>query len=106
MGHLACMQTLHFYQYFLFPGLCRTLTFGIPIEGHALVGHMIRNISIGIHASCKHLCTMESQCVSFNIGPPRNGKMICQLSDSDHIKYPGDLKPEEGFEYRATQVRI
>ncbi|KAL9970507.1 hypothetical protein ACROYT_G022893 [Oculina patagonica] len=83
--------------------LCRSLKFTTPLEGHALVGHVIKNLSIGIHASCKHLCTMESQCVSFNIGPPTNARMLCQLSDSDHNTHSEDLKPKEGFIYRATQ---
>ena len=43
------------------------------------MSHMIRNLSIGIDASGKHLCTIESQCVSFNIGPPTNGRIICHL---------------------------
>ncbi|KAL9970508.1 hypothetical protein ACROYT_G022894 [Oculina patagonica] len=83
--------------------LCRSLKFTTPLEGHALVGHVIKNLSIGIHASCKHLCTMESQCVSFNIGPPTNARMLCQLSDSDHNTHSENLKPKEGFIYRATQ---
>ncbi len=88
-----------------FSDLCRSLKFTTPLEGHVLVGHVIKNLSIGLHASCKHLCTMESQCVSFNIGPSTNAKMLCQLSDSDHNTHSEDLKPKEGFIYRATQVR-
>ncbi|KAL9970506.1 hypothetical protein ACROYT_G022892 [Oculina patagonica] len=83
--------------------LCRLLKFTTPLEGYALVGHVIKNLSIGLHASCNHLCTMESQCVSFNIGPPTNARMLCQLSDSDHNTHSEDLKPKEGFIYRATQ---
>ena len=67
---------------------------------------MIKNLSIGVDASCKNLCTMESQCVSINIGPPINGKMVCELSNSDDKRHPEDLKTKEGFMYRATQVRI
>jgi len=48
---------------------------------------------------------MESNCVSINIGPPINDKVLCQLSDSDHIRHPDDLRPSEGFMYRGTQVR-
>ena len=87
------------------PGLCRSLKFTSPIEGYYFNGHVIKNLSIGMYASCKNLCTMESNCVSFNTGPPINGKMVCELSDSDHSQQPVDLKPKEGFTYRATQVR-
>lgn len=49
---------------------------------------------------------MESQCVSINISAPLNGKVICELSDSEHSQYPANhLDPREGFFiYRATQV--
>ena len=70
-----------------------------------LEGHVIKNISIGMYASCKHLCTIESHCVSFNLGPPIMDRMVCELSDSDVTKHPGDLKPREGFVYRGTEVR-
>ena len=76
----------------------------MPVKGHALVGHVIKNLSIGEHASCKNLCTMESQCVSINIGPPINSTMVCELSNSDHTMHSEDLKTKEGYIYWATQV--
>ena len=49
---------------------------------------------------------MENSCVSVNIGPPdKNGLRVCQLSDSDHIQHPDDLKPQEGYLYWASKVR-
>lgn len=48
---------------------------------------------------------MESTCVSINIGPPINDQVMCQLSDSDNTRHPEDLKPQEGFMYRGTEVR-
>ncbi|XP_078374944.1 uncharacterized protein LOC144658423 [Oculina patagonica] len=83
--------------------LCRHLKFTPPIQGFALQGHMLRNLSIGIYASCKDLCTMESRCVSFNLGPPINDRMVCELSDSDNTQHPDDLIPREGFVYRSTE---
>jgi len=76
------------------------------VEGYTLVGHVIKNLSIGMHASCENLCTMESQCVSINIGPPINDKMVCELSNSDDKRHSEDLKTKEGFMYRATQLLI
>ncbi len=58
-----------------------------------------------MRSSCRGRCTMESNCVSFNIGPPINDQVMCQLSDSDHTRHPEDLKPREGFTYRGTEVR-
>lgn len=68
---------------------------------------MIKNISLhtGMRSSCIGRCSIESNCMSFNIGPPlADNHVICQLSNSDHMRHPGDLKPQEGFTYRATEV--
>lgn len=43
--------------------------------------------------------------MSFNIGPPTNDTVICQLSDSDHTLHPSDLKLQAGFTYRGTKVK-
>ncbi|XP_078351746.1 lactadherin-like isoform X1 [Oculina patagonica] len=84
---------------------CRSLNFHSQVDGHALQGHVIKNISlsVGMRSSCRGRCTMESNCVSFNIGPPINDQVMCQLSDSDHTRHPEDLKPREGFTYRGTE---
>ena len=68
---------------------------------------MIKNISlsVGMRETCKERCTVEDTCLSINIGPPINDNVLCQLSVSDHVRHPGDLKPKEGFHYRSTEVR-
>ena len=48
---------------------------------------------------------MEDTCVSINVGLPIDDKVICQLSASDHMRHPEDLKPQQGFTYRGTEVR-
>ena len=47
---------------------------------------------------------MDPVCISVNIGPPTDEKFICELSDSDHMKHPADLKMREGFLYIGTEV--
>ena len=43
--------------------------------------------------------------MSINIGPPVNDKVVCELSDSDHIQHPHHLKPRQGWSYRGiTEV--
>ena len=43
--------------------------------------------------------------MSVNIGPPVNDKVVCELSDSDHIQHPQDLKPRQSWTYRGiTEV--
>ena len=67
---------------------------------------MIKNISLnlGMRASCRGHCSIENKCMSINIGPPINDKVLCQLSDSDNIQHPNDLKPRDGYVYRGTEV--
>ena len=47
---------------------------------------------------------MERKCVSVNIRPTVEDKVICELSDSDHMQHPDDLKPRPGWTYRGIQV--
>ena len=89
----------------------RSLMFDKPIGGYALQQHVFKQIylSMGLepHSDCKNRCLMENTCVSVNVGPPsKRGLRVCQLSDSDHIQHPDDLKPQEGYQYWATKVRI
>ena len=70
-----------------------------PIGGYALQQHVFKHIylSMGIkpYSDCKNRCLMEDTCVSVNVGPPsKNGLRVCQLSDSDHIQHPNDLKKD------------
>ncbi|XP_020619987.1 delta-like protein 4 [Orbicella faveolata] len=46
---------------------------------------------------------MESRCMSINIGPVINDKVICELSNSDHSLHPDDLKARPGFTYTGTE---
>jgi len=71
---------------------CRRVKFVPPVASIRLEGHVFLNLSVGIYTPCEHRCVMEKECVSFNIGPTINNKVVCELSDSDAIKHPGDLK--------------
>ncbi len=101
------IDVITMFLFLISTDLCRHLKFTTPIEGYALYDHVIKNISfsLGMRASCRGRCTIESNCVSINIGPPINDKVLCQLSDSDHIRHPEDLKPLDGFMYRGTEVK-
>ena len=90
---------------------CRSLRFAMPVDGSALQGHMLENVSLKMgpdemRFECRGLCGMESTCVSINIGPSASdGARLCQLSNSDHIRHPDDLIQQIGFLYWATEVR-
>ena len=97
---------LHLFCYLsLFVGGCRRVKFVSPVNGHYLKGHVFMNLTIEIYASCEHRYVMESECVSVNIGPPVNDKVVCELSNSDHLRHPEDLKPRHGWTYTGTEVR-
>ena len=74
------------------------------------MGHVLKNISlpIGMHMNshCRNWCTMEDRCTSINMGPEKKDKVLCQLSDSDHVQHPDDLKSAAGFTYRKMEVKI
>ena len=40
------------------------------------------------------------------MGPEKKDKVLCQLSDSDHVQHPDDLKSAAGFMYRKIEVKI
>ena len=77
-------------------------------DGYALVNHIFKNISLPVgmhtHSNCKNRCMMEDRCKSINMGPKDKDKVLCQISDSDHVQHPNDLKPTEGFTYRGMEV--
>ena len=74
------------------------------------MGHVLKNISlpIGMHMNshCRNWCTMEDRCTSINMGPEKKDKVLCQLSDSDHVQHPDDLKSAVGFMYSKMEVKI
>jgi len=90
-----------FTSYFFADG-CRRLKFLPPVDGHYLANHVFLNLTLGIYTPCHQRCVMESRCVSINIGPPVNDKVVCELSDSDHIQHPQHLTPRRGWSYRGT----
>ena len=95
----------------LFAGLCRRLKFSTKIDGYALQFHVIKKFDLSIYvrpsvrSACTNRCIMDPVCVSVNIGPPTDERFICELSDSDHMKHPEDLKKQEGFRYIGTEVK-
>nr|XP_058969784.1 leukocyte tyrosine kinase receptor-like [Pocillopora verrucosa] len=88
---------------------CRRVKFMEKEDGYALVNHILKNISLAVemhtYSNCKNRCMMEDRCKSINMGPEDKDKVLCQISDSDHVQHPNDLKPTEGFTYRGMENR-
>lgn len=86
---------------------CRRLKFLEPRDGFALIGHVIKNISLPVgirrYSQCRNWCTMEDRCASINMVPREKDEIICQLSYSDQLQHPNDLKPTAGLIYRGTK---
>ena len=59
-----------------------------------------------MYSHCRNWCTMEDRCTSINMVPREKNEIICQLTDSDQLQHPNDLKPTAGLIYRGTEVRI
>ena len=95
---------------YLFVGPCRRLKFSTKIDGYALQFHVIKEFRLSIYvgssvrSACTNRCIMDPACVSVNIGPPTDEKFTCELSDSDYMKHPEDLKKREGFLFIGTEV--
>ena len=84
----------------------RRITFLTPARGFYLEGHVISNHSVELNLDCQDQCALARECVSYNIGPMINTKMACELSNSDHLQHPEDLKPRKARTYRGTEVFI
>ncbi|KAL9971198.1 hypothetical protein ACROYT_G023695 [Oculina patagonica] len=80
---------------------CRQVEINPAIEDHTLVGHVFKSILIQDSSACEVNCFMEGDCVSFNVKLQQDGKYLCNLSNSDHVVHPGDLKEEQGAVYTS-----
>ena len=90
----------------IFLASCRRLKFVSPVDGRRLEGHVVLSLAIEMHATCHHFCVMKmADCVSVNIGPPVNNKVVCELNDADAQQHPEDLKLAPGWTYRGIEVR-
>ena len=75
-----------------------------PVEGKALINHVISTSEVTSEAVCKIHCFIEVKCESYNFGPKEGGGHVCELSDSDAVRDPLDFITKQGFLYGETQV--
>ena len=94
---LTKVRTANFLYVAIFVGGCgRRIKFMHKVDGHALEGHVFKNLSIDMYTQCEDYCVREKECVAVNIGPLINDKVVCELSDSDNLQQPDDFKPRGG----------
>ena len=58
-----------------------------------------------MRSSCRGRCSLDDNCVSYNVGPAIKNQVSFQLSDSDHVQHPEDLVPREWFMYQSSEMR-
>ena len=69
-------------------------------KNQALLGHVIGSQSGTSRVRCAVLCSIHSQCLSFN---HREQGGTCQLNGATMESSPGSLQPAAGFSYFGTQ---
>ena len=65
---------------------------------------MFKRIQIETASVCEINCYMEADCASFNLKPLQDGTYLCELSDSDRVIHPEDIKYKEGTVYKSFKV--
>ena len=66
--------------------------------------HVFKMMEIETASACEVNCFLEADCVSYNLKPQQNGKLLCELSDSDHANNRQDLRYKEGTVYKSFKV--
>ena len=72
-------RTQLFYVFCFLSGECRQLEFNHIFDGKRLKNHVIRTVDVPSERSCRTLCYMEPNCVSYNFNKV---KRKCELNNS------------------------
>ena len=105
---IAVVQFFYYYYNFLFlkPDVCRILEFKSAMKGYNLQGHIFKSVEVKSETDCDVKCYLESDCISFNVvTSPTDGKITCELSNSDHETHPEDLRRQFGAVYQPIKVK-
>ena len=105
---IAVVQFFYYYYNFLFlkPDVCRVLEFKSAMKGYNLQGHIFKSVEVQNETDCDVKCYLESDCISFNVvTSPTDGKITCELSNSDHETHPEDLRRQFGAVYQPIKVK-
>ena len=101
--HFVLMPTLHFSDD------CRQLEFmpDYNYDGKRLINHVIHTVDVVVEGSCRTLCYMEPNCVSYNFKTKanHNGRHRCELNNATHGGDKHDLVVAADYVYLGTKVR-
>ena len=88
---------------------CRQLEFmpNYNYDGKRLTNHVIHTADVNVEGSCRTLCYMEPNCVSYNFNTTasHNGRHHCELNNATHEDAKHDLVGAADYVYRGTKVR-
>ena len=83
----------------------RIIAFKEPVANKSMKSHVIRSAEVPSEGSCRLMCFMEPNCVSFNLGPLEDGKHKCELNNAtDENQFPNSLVNKPAFTYLAIEV--
>lgn len=83
---------------------CRQVEMNPTVTGFFLIGHVFTTMEIKAASACEVNCYMENNCISYNIKPLPDGKYLCELSDSDDVAHPLNMRYREGAMYKSFKV--
>ena len=70
-----------------------------------LVNHRIKTMIVKDLDECEYRCYLDANCVSLNIkNRGSNGTHECELNNSTHLEHDRDLKDNQLYYYRGTEV--
>ena len=88
--------------YFLFiSDICRQIEFDHSFDGKCLKNHMIRTVDVTGERSCRTLCYMEPNCVSYNFNKV---KRKCELNNSTSREGEENMESNSSYIYCGAKV--
>ena len=88
--------------YFLFVSdICRQIEFDHSFDGQRLKNHVIRTAEVQSERSCRTLCYMEPNCVSYNFNKVTRK---CELNNSTSREGEGNMESNSGYIYCGAKV--
>ena len=88
--------------YFLFVSdICRQIEFDHSFDGKRLKNHVIRTAEVQSERSCRTLCYMEPNCVSYNFNKVTRK---CELNNSTSREGEGNMESNPGYIYCGAKV--
>ena len=88
--------------YFLFVSdICRQIEFDHSFDGKRLKNHVIRTAEVQSERSCRTLCYMEPNCVSYNFNKVTRK---CELNNSTSREGEENMESNPGYVYCGAKV--